>query len=164
MVHKGRDYELFIWRDLCGEYDQGTVIRTPKYCRWGGAAWTGTAITWLNANNPVSSECFRVDWDPSFIFEWDLSIPGIGDMLIQYQITFDPPARTIRADLSAVWGPHHAEADKTWGSPQLVEAVPYFLKQMDWDNRHSTTPSVWDWGIGGLTSSLRLEPQGYPWP
>jgi hypothetical protein len=163
-LHKGKHWELFIWRDLCGRYRQTTTIKTPRWAKWYNAAWSGSIVAYMNANQPTSNECQRVDMDPAFYWDWQPAVPGVVNTNIEYRITFDTPGGNIRADMMVTWAGGHAEADKTWTTNQIPEAIPPFLVAMNWDHRSSTNNTLWNWGVGGVSSTLGMDPQGYPYP
>ncbi len=164
MVHKGRDYERFLWRDLCGELPQIGSYTPPRWAKWGTYGQSSALRILLNAAQPTSDECVRIDMDPRLEYHWDLTPLGGGYQDMFYSIEWDADARTVTADLSIEWHSGGAEATKMWTQPPQIHPVPPFSISMLWDTHTTSDAAKWDWGTGSVQTFLRIDEQGYPYP
>ncbi len=163
-LHKGRPYEYFLWRDLCGEDQQFFGSIPGKYGRWQDYGGSGTLKSYLAASHVVSNECERRAMDPHLSWHWDVPSTPVGDVTIDYSVEWDFLARTVAATLGLTWSGGSADAAKLFGPGPIPSIQVPMSHTMLWDTSTTSDSSVWNWGTGSIATHLAIGYTPYPWP
>lgn len=163
-LHKGRPYEYFFYRDMCGEEQQFPPDIPCKYAFWQEYRGAGSLCEALSASHIVSDECLGNPWDKYLQWNWGHFLEPYGNITITYTCEFFYDDRRTYCELDVIWDTGAASASKTFDVGQMVKCWCPFSRAMLWDTHASTDLTVWDWRSGPVSTILTLGARRYPWP
>lgn len=155
-LHTGKEYEYYLWRDLCGEQHGGGLFQPAKYCRWQSYAGAGSILLYMNAHHPISNECERDGMEARLEYYWDLLSVGPDHPQFYWRVEWNMVARTISGELDVNWSGGHANAKVTITQPPSIKLTPTFGREITWNTQTTTSTAKWDWGLAGVGHLLDL--------
>jgi len=161
MAHRGQGSPYFFWRDMCGELYQGANYSPRRNMKFQQYGTHSTLADWLQAHQPVSYQCIRVDWEQFLYYEWDLAGTGAPALYMRFECEWFPDERQIRNLFVIEWLHGGAEASKVWQQPPQIKPISGFTLPMNWDSSSTSDASIWSWGSGNIQTRLQMQDAAY---